>query len=273
MATNLFRRIAQRMPYLRTQLRRARLFEEPEAFVKRIFITSVYLSIIFEAIIFLFLKNMEAVQKLIVLLVLLPVAFIIMFSYFLHYPDAVILRREKEIGREIVFAIRFLIIELESGVPLYNALINISKSYKVVGEYCAEIIDKVNMGTTMEDAINEAVELTPSRDLRKVFWQVLNSLRTGSDVSRPLKSVLEQITKEQQILIKEYGRKLNPLAMFYMILAVIVPSLGTTMLMVIATFMGFNLSLIVLLVLAAFLGFVQFMFFQIIRAQRPAVDF
>ena len=54
---------------------------------------------------------------------------------------------------------------------------------------------------------------------------------------------------QQQIEVKEYGRKLNPLAMFYMMIAVIVPSLGMTMLVVLATFVGLKLSLLVLVLL------------------------
>jgi hypothetical protein len=46
-----------------------------------------------------------------------------------------------------------------------------------------EIVEKVNLGTTMEDALNEAITLTPSPELRKLMWQVLNAMRTGADVA------------------------------------------------------------------------------------------
>ncbi|MBN1502625.1 type II secretion system F family protein [Candidatus Woesearchaeota archaeon] len=177
------------------------------------------------------------------------------------------------INKEVIFAGRFLIVELESGVSLYNALNNMSKSYQVVGAYFREIVEKVNIGTALEDAINESLEVVPSDELRKVLWQISNSLNTGSDLVKPLYNVVETLIKEQQIEVGEYGRKLNPLAMFYMLVAIIVPSLGVTMLTIISIFVGLKLSLAVLLVIAGMIGFVQFMFLAIINSSRPSVEF
>ena len=202
---------------------------------------------------------------------MLPVFGLLLF-YLLKLPDARIIGREKEISKEIVFAGRFLIIELQSGVPLYNALHNLAKNYKATGAYVNEIIDKVDLGTSLEDAMNEAVELVPSDDFRKMLWQIINSLRTGSDVSKSLVSTVDQVAKRQQIQINEYSKKLNPLAMFYMMIAVIAPSLGITMLIILSSFIQFTMSLTILLLLAFLLGFVQFMFLAIIKFSRPPID-
>jgi len=191
----------------------------------------------------------------------------------MRLPDIKISRREKDISREIIFAGRFLVIELESGVPLYNALSNLSKNYEVIGSYVREIINKVDLGTSLEDALNEAAELIPSNDLRRILWQIINSLRTGSNVSASLGSVIDQITKEQAIEVSKYGRKLNPLAMFYMIVAVIFPTLGVTMLIVLSSFMKFRMTLSILLLLAGLIAFVQFMFLSLVKFSRPPIEF
>jgi len=202
-----------------------------------------------------------------------PIVFFMMFLYMIKLPDLKISRKDKEVSREILFAGRFLIIELESGVPLYNAMINVSKNFKVVGRYFKELTDKVDLGTSMEDALNEAVEFVPSNDLRKILWQIINSIRTGSNVSQSLYSVINQITKDQINEVNKYGKKLNPLAMFYMIIAVILPSLGVTMLIILSSFIKFELSLTILLLLAGFLGFVQFMFIAMVKFSRPPIEF
>ena len=98
-------------------------------------------------------------------------------------------------------------------------------------------------------------------------------MRTGSDVAKSLYSAMDQITKDQITEVNKYGKKLNPLAMFYMIVAVILPSLGMTMLIILSSFIQFELSLTILLVLAGFLGFVQFMFISIVKFSRPAIEF
>jgi len=89
---------------------------------------------------------------------------------------------------------------------LYNALANLSRNYVVIGKYFREITDKVRMGTTMEDALNETVEVCPSRDFRRVLWQIINSLRTGSDIASSLEAILEQIAREQAIEIKRLSK-------------------------------------------------------------------
>ncbi|NJL43906.1 MAG: type II secretion system F family protein [Nitrosarchaeum sp.] len=203
---------------------------------------------------------------------LLPIFFLLAFFYFIKLADAKADRIRKEISKEIVFAGRYLIIELESGVPLYDSFSNIAKEFQVVGPYFAEIIGKVDLGTTFEDALNETISITPSPQLRKMLWQVLNALKTGAEVSDSLNIVFDQMIREQQIEAKEYARKLNPLAMFYMIMAIIVPSLGTTMLIVMASFMQLNLGITVLIVLACFVGFIQYMFLAVVRSQRPPMD-
>ncbi|RMF05344.1 hypothetical protein D6764_04950 [Candidatus Woesearchaeota archaeon] len=270
MAFNLFNKIAQSIPGLKTKLFQAEMLDEPPEFVKKAFLTALYMSLTLYFIIFLITSKMGL--GIAGLLLSYPVALSVFFLYFLKLPDVKILRKEKDINREIVFAGRFLIIEMESGVPIYDTFKNVAKNYETIGKYFREVIDKVNMGTTMEQALNEATEMTPSANLRKIFWQILNSMKTGSDVTKSLNSVLEQITKEQQIQVEEYGRKLNPLAMFYMMIAVIIPSLGMTMFMVLATFLGLKLSLPVLLSITGFLGFIQFMFVAIIKSSRPAVE-
>ena len=267
----LIKRIARALPGLNTKLKQAGIFDTPEEFVKKTILSAFYLTTGITALVVTVFTQLDVLSSIIYFAFPLFM-FFVMFFYMLKVPDVKILRKGREISREIVFAGRFMIIELESGVSLYDAMVNVSKNYEVIGEYFKEIIDKVSMGTTMEDAINETIETTPSSDLTKVLWQILNSLRTGADISSSLSNILDQIVREQIIDVKEYGRKLNPLAMFYMMVAIIVPSLGITMLIVLTTFISVKLDLAALLAIALSLGFIQYMFFSIIKSSRPAVE-
>ena len=266
----IFSRIAESIPNLKFKLKQAGMDLRPEEFIKRTFLSAFYMTFGLFFSLTLILIKFGAFTKFLLILII-PVFGFLMF-YLLKIPDARIIGKEKEISKEIVFAGRFLIIELQSGVPLYNALHNLAKNYKATGAYVNEIIDKVDLGTSLEDAMNEAVELVPSDDFRKMLWQIINSLRTGSDVSKSLVSTVDQVAKRQQIQINEYSKKLNPLAMFYMMIAVIAPSLGITMLIILSSFIQFTMSLTILLLLAFLLGFVQFMFLAIIKFSRPPID-
>ena len=265
----VFEIIARRFPLLKMKLRQAGMKEKPEEFVKKTIVSSFYMSTGILVFLFLVLAKIGVARMLVFIF---PVIFLFLFSYLLRIPDVKIRKVDRGISKEIVFAGRFLIIELQSGVSLHNALSNLSKNYLEVGKYFKEVTDKVSIGTPMEDALNEAVELSPSDNFRRVIWQILNSLRTGSDIATSLSAVLDQISREQNIEIERYGKKLNPLAMFYMIIAVILPSLGITMLIILSTFIGFELNLAVLLFISFFLGFIQFLFLALIKFSRPAVE-
>jgi len=271
MAFPLFQIIARHLPNLKHNLKKAGMNYKPEEFIKRTFLSAFYMATGIIVFLVLILAKFNVLKGIMVIFI--PIIFIILFSYLLKLPDVTISKREKGVTKEIVFAGRHLIIELESGVPLYNALINISKNYEVIGKYFNEIVNKVNLGTSMEDALTEAVEFIPSNDLRRLLWQILNSIRTGSDVAKSLDSVLEQISREQIIEMNKYSKKLNPFAMFYMIIAVILPTLGVTMMIVFSSFVEIQISLTVLLVIAFFLAFTQFMFLSLIKFSRPAIEF
>jgi len=267
---NIFERIAKSFPGLNIKLRQAGMKQTPVEFVRKAAFASFYLTT------FVIFMLGAVFLKLNILLRLLyfifPALFVGLFFYFMKLPEVKIHQKEREIDKELVFAGRFLVIELESGVPLYNALINVSRSYKALGKALKEVIENIDLGATMEEAIEEEIELTPSQNFRKLLWQIINSLKTGADVTSSLNAVVEQITREQIIAVKEYGRKLNPLAMFYMMIAVIVPSLGVAMLIVLSSFLAFELSLFALLVIACFVAFIQFMFIAIIKSSRPSVE-
>lgn len=261
----LYRKLAKRIPDLKLKLQQARLYENEEEYVRRIVFTSVMMSFGLIFIAFFFTQNF-------VVFLGFPIIFPLAFLYFLNYVDVKIARINRDINQEIIFAGRFIVIELESGVPMYDTFKNVVKNYAIIGSYFEEIVEKVDLGTSLEDAINETIILTPSPNFRKMLWQLLNSMKTGSDVTNSLNVVIDQIVREQQIAVKEYGRKLNPLAMFYMMAAIIIPSLGTTMLVVIASFMGLKLSLLVLMIIAGFITFTQFMFLSIIKSIRPPME-
>ena len=267
----LFQRIAKAFPLLKMKLKQAGMGDKPELFIKKTFVTAFYMTTGIVVFLFLILAKFNVLKGFMFLII--PLIFIFMFLYMIKLPDLKISRKEKEIGKEIVFAGRFLIIELESGVPLYNSMLNISKNFEIIGKYFKEITDKVDLGTSMEDALNEAAEIIPSNDFRKILWQIINSIRTGSNIAKSLYSVIEQITKGQVTEVNKYGKKLNPLAMFYMMIAVILPSLGMTMLIILSSFIQFELSLTILIAIAGFLGFLQFMFISLVKFSRPAIEF
>jgi len=273
-ASVLFKRIAGKFPGLRHTLAQAEIPDRPEDFIRKSFLTATYVTIGISLMAYPVVAKMLRKSLAEIFLSGFTVGMLVFYFYllyfFFNYPTARIIRAQKDINMEVVYAGRFLLIELESGMPVYNAFVNVAKNYKTIGKHFQNIVDKVNLGTDMEAAIDEEANVVPSQNVKKMFWQILNSIRTGANISGALTTVIDQIVREQQVEVQEYGRKLNPMAMFYMIVAVILPSLGMTMFMVLATFVGLKLDLVSLATAACVLGFVQFLFLATIKSSRPA---
>jgi len=261
----LYSYLAKKMPELRLKLRQAGIMSEPEDYIKSILATAILLSIGLFFTVFFFTLSVWAI-------LVIPASIPLLFIYFIKYVDIKIEKIQKKVDEEIIFAARFLIIGIESGVPIHKIFEDMEKNYEYVGYYFGEILNKVYFGTTMEDAISDTLNVSPSQNLRRLLWQVMNSLQTGTEVAGALNSVTEQIVREQAIAVSEYGKKLSPLAMFYMTISIIVPSLGITMLVILASFMGIIISMPILIVLAILIGFVQFMFLSVARSSRPSIS-
>jgi len=275
----LSQRLSRNFPDLRILLAQANMKITPENFISDCLKKSAMVTLVLNIALTLMLLKFE--KSLVLLAVTIPVIFFIIFFYFMNMPKTIIKTKINEIDREIVYAGRFLLVELSAGVPLFEAMRNASKSYKYIGKHFNEILERLEIGMPIDKAIDEVLEITPADNFRKIMWQINNSLKTGGDVTIALRAIIEQISKEQMIAIQNYAKKLNPLIMFYLIIAVIFPSLGIAMLALLGGFIG-NIKLEFIKAEAPFAGtlflimlfilFLQFMFLSIIRSSRPGVE-
>jgi archaeal flagellar protein FlaJ len=264
-----FKRIARFFPGLGDKLVQAGLREKPEDFIKNSLLVAFYTTTFVVVLLAIIFMRLQIAQWFLVLL--FPTLFFFLFINLVRRPDAIIKKRQRKFDQEIVYAGKFLVMELQSGIPVYNSMISVSKSYPVVGRFFQDIINKIDMGTPMEDALNESIEITPSNEFRKILWQIYNSLKTGSNLADALDMTIEQIAAEQLIKVKEYGRKLNPLVMFYMAVAIIFPSIGIIMMVVFSSFFSVQINLFALMIVAVLVAFMQLFFLSVIWGQRPAV--
>lgn len=200
------------------------------------------------------------------------VFFSFLFFYFLNKPHYTFIQNEKIIETEIVSAIRFLILELKTQESLFEAIKQTSKNFAAVGIFLDEIVNNVSLGKTLEQSLQEVVEICPSTHLRNIFWQLLNSLQTGADITTSLKVQLDDIIEAQKIRVEEYGRELNAFSLFYMMVAIIIPTIGFTILSAVLTFVGIPISLTLLILLWIFLSIIQYFFITMITKRRPAVE-
>ncbi|HID72989.1 TPA: hypothetical protein EYP38_03525, partial [Candidatus Micrarchaeota archaeon] len=194
------------------------------------------------------------------------------FGYFMLYPTAAIIKRRKELDYEIVFACRHIVIALQSGMPLFDTFVGASSGYGSVSREFVKIVDKVIVGVPTTQAIREVAHENPSPYFVRILMQIANSLASGADVGESLESVLNQISKEQMIQLKEYSQKLTPIVMFYMVFGIIVPSLGVVLATVVfSAISGGELGLTSVILVPTFflIAIVQFLFLGVMESSRP----
>lgn len=268
----LYKILASRMPRLKEKLKRAHMKDSAPYFLKKVTTISIMTSVVI-CILFLAPILDSFGKSILPAIILLPVIAVFMFAYLLKIPDFHIIKTEKEIKKELMFAMKFLLIELESGIQVYNAFKNIRRDYPMIGKFFGEVVDRIDYGKSMDEALSSVVKNCPSENLKMIFAQVQNSMKTGADLATALSTTADQFTRQQRIEVDEYSKKLNPIAMFYMIVAVIFPSIGFIMLIIITSFIGFQIDLPIMLIIVGMIGFMQFMFISMVKTIRPAVDF
>jgi archaellum biogenesis protein FlaJ (TadC family) len=262
--------LVSRNPLLKKKLRMAKIDIKPEDYLKTSLKNAVMMGIFVFVMIFLFMgkENPTITTPLIAGLI----AGKLMYNLSIKKIDVKIAKRGKEIDRDVLFAGRFLLIKLNSGKPLINAIQEASEGFGATTEYFRDIMRNIEMGTPLETALEEGSEYCPSEHLKKILFQISNALKIGVDVTNFLESILDEIAEHQLTEIVRYGKKLSSLTMFYMLAAIIVPSLGMTMFIVVASMMNIPLGMLTFSGIVFFLFILQFIFITLFKAARPNME-
>ncbi len=206
-----------------------------------------------------------------VILFLCLCVFFVSFSSIIFYPGMRAARRAQLIEHNLIYAVRQILIELRSGVTLFSALASVTTDYEETSKEFAKIVNKIESGAPELDVLAEASTTSPSPGMRKVLWQVSNALKVGSDISSALDSQVQDLMKERIEQIRKYGQELSPWTMMYLLGAVIFPSLGVTMLIVLTTFINTPLPDNLFLLLSIFLAGFQVFFMHLVSSRRPLI--
>lgn len=258
--------------FLKANLKQAQIdIEQREYLSICFFSTFIFLSYMF-IILFIFLAGFKVGGA-----VLKAAVISFMFSLFVFfqqtmYPKIYSNKRIKDIEKNLFAALQNMLVQLNSGVPLFNVLVNISKGdYGEVSNEFARAVRKIHSGEPQVDVLSDIAAINPSLFFRRTIWQLVNGMKAGSDLTKVLQESINSLSDEQVIQIQKYGGQLSPLAMFYMLVAVIIPSLGMTFLIIISSFISLpeNTLKLVFWSLYGTVFFFQVMFMGIIKTRRP----
>ncbi len=192
----------------------------------------------------------------------------------LVYPKVYNSRRLRNIERNLIPALQDMLVQLNAGIPLYNIMINISSSkYGALSEEFSKAVKKINAGFPQIEVLEELGEKNTSNYLKRTLWQLSNGMRAGSDITIVIQENIKTLTEEQLIQIQNYGNKLNPLIMFYMVISLILPALSIVFLTIISSMINLPGPTTILLFLGLFVFtiLIQIMFLGMIKSVRPSL--
>ncbi len=245
--------------------------EEYIAIVKRTFIFSfLILFVISTSILALLSIKLFYLYGFVVSLLF---SFFVFFSQMV-YPKIYTSRRQRRIEKDLIPALEDILIQLNSGIPLFSILTNLSEADygELSGEF-KKAVKRINAGEPQEDVLENLGERNSSVFFRRTLWQISNGMRAGSDMSIVIKDSIKALNEEQLIQIQNYGNRLNPLIMFYMLISVIIPSLSVTFLTIISSMINLpkTMTQLIFIGLFVFVVLVQIMFLGMIKSRRPSL--
>jgi pilus assembly protein TadC len=146
-------------------------------------------------------------------------------------------------------------------------------SYGVLSDEFKKIVKRIGSGEPDAQVLADVSAKSHSHFFKKTLWQISNGLDSGSDMGMIIDESIKTLNEEQMIQIQNYGNKLNPLIMMYMLVSVIVPALSVSFMTVVASMIGLdgNLTMALFIGFFVFVLMFQVMFLGLIKSKRPSL--
>jgi archaeal flagellar protein FlaJ len=260
-------------PGLELKIRHAEMKETAEMYLGRAIVSATFFSLLVLCALIATLI-ISANKALYPFLAIMPLcSFAILMFYELARPSLIISKRNTDIERNLLFALRHLLVEIRSGISLYESLISIANAnYGALSDEFKKVTKMISMGVPENKALEEVMIKNPSVSFRRAMWQVTNAMQAGYDIGDVLEELVKEFAAEQRTAIRMYGSQLNSLALVYMIFAIIAPSIGLCFLIILSFFSGFPINQGILIFLMIIVCMFQFTFIGIVKSKRPKVE-
>lgn len=260
-------------PSIRYDLRNIGIQYPPENFCAIAFFSAAAWAAFAALFVGLVIAKNAAVADLIkVVLVLLAYVVVLFFFLLLHliYPRMIAKNQAVTIDRELIFAMRDMLIQTSSGVPLFAAIDNVANSdYETISREFRTVSTHVKAGASLIDELEAMAVRTQSDYLKKTCWQMVTAIRSGSNLNSTLKSIVHMLVEYQFSLSKSFNAELNFIILVYLMAAAVLPTIGTTVLVIFSVFgmLGITPEVFGGIVGLSFLG--QAVIIGYVKVKRP----
>ncbi len=264
-------RIARSFPHLDLLLKQAESDMKKGEYITSA-LNNAILFFIFSLIVLNALQIYFKIQVIVFALLASLLLSLFVFVNALIYPGIIVNRKVRNIEKNLMPAMQDMLAQLNSGVPIFNVLVNVSNAdYGEVSKEFGKAVRRINAGVPQTEVLAEMGAKNPSIFFRRTVWQISNGLTSGANMVAVVRESIKTLADEQIVQIQEYGSRLSPLSMFYMIIAVILPILAITFMIILASLISLSQTVMQLILWGfyTFMIFVQIMFLGMIKSRRP----
>ena len=187
------------------------------------------------------------------------------------YPSILVKKINTKKNKNVLFALREIILSVNSGITLFDAMknVSVSKDYGFVASDFERVIHSIESGKSEKEALREFAVFNQNDYLKRAAWQIINSIETGSRVGITLNIVTDSLEKEIYRDIRLYSTNLNFIMLIYLLGAAAVPSIGIAFLVLLSAFAGIGVDLTTIGVLLVGTSLFQIVLIGYISNARP----
>jgi len=190
--------------------------------------------------------------------------------FFLIYPRMMGKTIGATIDRELIFAMRDMLIQISSGIPLFTVIENLgSANYGYVSMEFKRVATNVKGGNALLSEIELMAIRTQSEYLKKISWQLVTAIRSGANLTNTLKSIVKILVDYQFAISKSFNAELNFIILIFMLISAVLPTIGTTVLVIFSVFGMFGISSEVLLAVVVVSFLMQAGIVAYVYTKRP----
>ncbi|MFB6217407.1 MAG: type II secretion system F family protein, partial [Candidatus Aenigmatarchaeota archaeon] len=108
-----------------------------------------------------------------------------------NYPKIRAKKISRTLEKDLPYALRHMLIEVRSGISLYESMVSVSEGYGEASEEFNRIVKDINGGKPQIEALEDSIVRNPSQQYRRAMWQMINALKSGTDISNTLETLVD----------------------------------------------------------------------------------
>lgn len=200
------------------------------------------------------------------------------FLMFVNYPKFLIRDKARSIEKTLPFAGIYLSTIASSRLPPHR-IFEIFSKFKEYGEISYEakriVTDMKMFGLNVYDSLEKAIDRTPSKDLRDLFWTILSTLKAGGDLSAYLDEKSKTFLADYRRNLDEFSHSLSIYLEIYLTALV----LGTIFFIILTSVMsGFtgmvaeNIIFVQFFLIFLFVPLISVAFIILIKSSSPGAE-